>query len=129
MDVTVLSVPECPNARLLDERLAIAAAGVAGVRVTRRVIHDEQEAAALGMRGSPTLLIDGADPFAVPGEPVSLSCRLYRQADGTAAGAPPAEALCRALAASALRGPNPSLEHLMRLAPAGGRMWSGRSPG
>ena len=97
MEVIVLTVPDCPNARLLDERLAIASAGVTDLRVIRQVIHDEQEAAALGMRGSPTLLIDGADPFAAPGEPVSLSCRLYRQADGTAAGAPPTEALRRAL--------------------------------
>jgi len=97
VEVAVLTVPECPNARLVDERLAIAAAGMAEIRVVRRVIHDEREAAALGMRGSPTLLIDGADPFAAPGEPTSMSCRLYRQADGSAAGAPPAEALRRAL--------------------------------
>jgi predicted DsbA family dithiol-disulfide isomerase len=106
VDVTVLSVPECPNAPLLEERLAIATAGMAGVRVTRRVIHDEQEAAAVGMRGSPTLLIDGVDPFAAAGEPASVSCRLYRQADGSVAGAPSADALRRALADCAQPGGN-----------------------
>ena len=29
------------------------------------------------MTGSPTLLVDGADPFARPGQPPSISCRLY----------------------------------------------------
>jgi hypothetical protein len=98
VELTVLTVPRCPNAALLDERLAAALAGLPGVRVVRRVVHDEQQAAALGMHGSPTLLIGGADPFAAPGEAASLSCRLYRQADGSLAGAPPAEALRRALA-------------------------------
>ena len=66
MEVTVLTVPHCPNAGLMDERLATAISGLAGVRVTRRVVDGEQQAAALGMRGSPTLLIGGTDPFADP---------------------------------------------------------------
>ena len=100
MEVTVLTVPHCPNAGLMDERLATAVSGLAGVGVTRRVVGDEQQAAALGMRGSPTLLIGGTDPFADPGQPASLSYRLYHQADGSLAGAPPAEALRRALTAA-----------------------------
>jgi len=104
MDVTVLTVSRCPNAALLDERLAAAVVGLEGVRVVRRIVHDEREAAALGMRGSPTLLIGGADPFAAPGQPASLSCRLYRQADGSLAGAPPADALRRALVSAGQAG-------------------------
>lgn len=34
------------------------------------------------MRGSPTILIDGADPFAVGAAEPSLSCRLYETASG-----------------------------------------------
>jgi hypothetical protein len=98
VEVTVLTVPQCPNAALLDQRLVAAVAGLPGVRLVRRVVHDEQQAAALGMRGSPTLLIDGTDPFAAPGQPASMSCRLYVQADGSLAGAPPAEALRGVLA-------------------------------
>jgi hypothetical protein len=93
--VTVLAVPGCANGPLLDERLTVAAPGV---RVVRRVVGDEGEAAALGMRGSPTLLVDGVDPFATGHEPFSVSCRLYRQGDGSVAGAPPVEALRRVLA-------------------------------
>jgi hypothetical protein len=97
VELTVLSVPGCPNAALLDERLAAAAAGLPAVTVSWRVVDDEQLAAVLGMRGSPTLLIDLADPFAVPGQPAGLSCRLYPQADGSRGGAPSVESLRRAL--------------------------------
>jgi hypothetical protein len=35
--------------------------------IRHRVVTDEREAAEAGMHGSPTLLIDGVDPFAQPG--------------------------------------------------------------
>jgi hypothetical protein len=97
MEFTVLAVPDCPNVALLVRRLAIAAAGLIDVTVTRNVIGDEGQAAALGMRGSPTLLIDRSDPFAAPGQPTGLGCRLYRQVDGSLQGAPPVDSLRRAL--------------------------------
>jgi hypothetical protein len=51
--------------------------------VRRRVVADEREAVLAGMHGSPTLLIDGVDPFAAPGQAPGLACRLYRDpADG-----------------------------------------------
>jgi hypothetical protein len=93
MELTVLAVPGCPNVALLAGRLAIATAGLPGVRVIRRVVRDERQAAALGMRGSPTLLVDGEDPFAAASQPTGLGCRLYRQADGSLAGAPPVGSL------------------------------------
>ena len=40
-----------------------------------------QEALRLGMHGSPTVLIDGRDPFPTDVEQGSLSCRLYLSAD------------------------------------------------
>ena len=52
------------------------------------------------MHGSPTLLINGADPFASRGEPPSLSCRLYRDAEGRLGPAPSVAALRQALAAA-----------------------------
>ncbi|MGE5288611.1 MAG: hypothetical protein ACM3ML_15720 [Micromonosporaceae bacterium] len=97
VEVMVLTVPGCPHAALAEERLATAIAGLAGVHVIHRVVADEQDAVVLGMRGSPTILIDGSDPFASPAEGPSLSCRLYRQADGSLAGAPAAEALREAI--------------------------------
>jgi hypothetical protein len=95
VDLTVLSVPGCPNAPALDERLSGALAGLAGVTVHHRVVDSEQEAAEAGMHGSPTLLIDGVDPFAGPDARPSLSCRLY--ASGRAGGAPSVAALRQVL--------------------------------
>jgi hypothetical protein len=99
VDVTVLAIPQCQGAALLDERLAAAVSGLPGIHVTRQIITTQQEAAAAGMCGSPTLLVDGTDPFAQPGQQPSLSCRLYWQADGSLSGAPQAGELRQALAA------------------------------
>lgn len=49
------------------------------------------------MAGSPTLLLDGRDPFAPEGLQPSLSCGLYRHSDGTTDGAPSAADLHRVL--------------------------------
>jgi hypothetical protein len=49
------------------------------------------------MCGSPTLLINGVDPFAAPGQLPTLSCRLYPDATGRLEGAPPVAALRQAL--------------------------------
>ena len=97
MELTVLAVPDCPNVSVLAERLAAALAGHPDVVVRRREIASEQEAAQAGMHGSPTLLVDGVDPFAAPGQAPSLSCRLYRDATGRTEGAPSVEALRRVL--------------------------------
>lgn len=97
MELTVLTVPDCPNALVLDERLAAVLADRADVSVVRRVIEDDGDAARFGMRGSPTLLIDGVDPFAEPGVPASVSCRLYRNEDSLAQGVPSVAALRQAL--------------------------------
>jgi hypothetical protein len=97
MELTLLTVPACPNAAVFEERLSAALAGHPGAVVRRREVADEQEAAEAGMHGSPTLLVDGVDPFAAPGQPPSLSCRLYRDTAGRADGAPPVDALRRIL--------------------------------
>ncbi|MBK6014165.1 hypothetical protein [Streptomyces sp. MBT53] len=64
--ITVLTVPDCPNAPLARERIAQAldrrAADVELVEVA-----DETHAARLGMTGSPTVLIDRTDPSPAPG--------------------------------------------------------------
>ena len=100
MELTLLTVPACPNAAAFEERLAAARAGHPGAVVHRREVADEREAATAGMHGSPTLLIDGTDPFAGPDEAPSLSCRLYRDAAGRICRAPSVEALRQALAAA-----------------------------
>jgi hypothetical protein len=106
MHLTILAEATCPNAPILQDRLAAVLDGRADVSVSRRVICDEDGAARWGMRGSPTLLIDGVDPFAELGQPPSLSCRLYRDDDGRTSGAPSAGQLRQAIEqAAAMAGP------------------------
>jgi hypothetical protein len=100
MELVLLTVPDCPNAAAFEERLATVLAEHPGAAVHRRVIADEREATLAGMHGSPTLLVNGADPFATPGQPPSLSCRLYRDAPGRTGPAPSVQALRQALAAA-----------------------------
>ena len=100
MDLVLLTVPDCPNAAAFEERLAVALAGHPAAVVRRRVVGDDLEAAEAGMHGSPTLLVDGTDPFAAPGQPPSLSCRLYRDAAGRAGPVPSVQELRRAVTAA-----------------------------
>ncbi|MGX4734765.1 hypothetical protein [Kitasatospora griseola] len=96
MRITVLTVADCPNAQpTLD--LVTAALDGRPADVALVEVADESEAARLGMYGSPTVLIDGTDPFAPPGAEPGLSCRLYWHPDGTMSGLPDATALRRAL--------------------------------
>jgi hypothetical protein len=81
-----------PNAAAFEDRLAAALTGYPGAVVRRHVVADQREAAKAGMHGSPTLLIDGVDPFAPPAQPPSLSCRIYRHEAGRPSGAPSVEA-------------------------------------
>ncbi len=100
MELMLLTVPACPSAAVFEERLAAALAGHPSAVVRRREVTDDEEAADAGMHGSPTLLIDGCDPFADPGARASLSCRLYRDEAGHAGPAPSVDALRQALAAA-----------------------------
>jgi hypothetical protein len=97
MELTVLAVPGCVNAPLLEHRLAEALAGRPGVTVRRKEIADAAEAARWGMHGSPTLLIGRTDPFAAPGAVAAVACRYYRDVDGRLEGAPSVRALREAL--------------------------------
>ncbi|MCX5345084.1 hypothetical protein [Streptomyces atratus] len=97
MRIMVLTVADCPNARPALQRVTAALDG-REAQVELIEVTEEAEAARLGMYGSPTILIDGTDPFAPPEAVPSLSCRLYRDAEGTASGVPDETALRRALA-------------------------------
>ena len=89
MKLEILQVPDCPGADLLAARLAELLAGRApGFLLTRRVVTSQADAERLGMTGSPTLLADGADPFARPGQAPSVSCRLYLDENGRQSPAP-----------------------------------------
>ncbi len=96
MVVQVLFVEGCPNMDLAVARLSRAASEAeVTIEVDRRAVGDEAEAKTLGMRGSPTILIDGID-VTTGAASGSLSCRLYR-AGGRIDGAPSFDELVAAL--------------------------------
>ena len=103
MRITILTVPDCPNTPVAAGRITAALAGrPASVELVE--VTGEAEAARLGMTGSPTILLDGVDPFAAAGAVPGLSCRIYRGPDGAAAGAPSVRDLTAALSAAGAAG-------------------------
>lgn len=88
LTLQVLHVPDCPNLAPMLDRIA----RVTGVPVTTREIRTEREAAEAGMAGSPTLLVNGIDPFAEPAC-CGISCRLYRDEAGRIVPTPSTEQL------------------------------------
>ncbi len=96
MRIDILHVTDCPNVVPVLSRLREALDElriVSDVRVVEVTTTDQAE--RVGMKGLPTILIDGRDPFPAPGP--SLACRLYRNS-GVFDGAPSAEALIEVLA-------------------------------
>lgn len=53
-----------------------------GCTWTPVLVETWEEAEAHQFHGSPSLHIDGVDPFAAPGAAVGLSCRIYRTPSG-----------------------------------------------
>jgi hypothetical protein len=81
MEIDVLYVPDCPNRTTARDVVELALTQTQLTAVVReREIRTEEEAGRLGMRGSPTILIDGKDPFADGAGPAAMSCRLYPRA-------------------------------------------------
>jgi hypothetical protein len=83
-DVRLLYFEDCPNWRVAEARLkeALVSVGADPETVTYEQVTTLEQAEALGFRGSPTILVDGTDPFAEPDAPAGLTCRIYRTAMG-----------------------------------------------
>jgi len=97
MDIALLYFDDCPNWKVVDERLSAIAAERAELTVTRHLVETLEEAERVGFHGSPSILVDGVDVFAEPDAGVGLSCRVYRTPAGLA-GTPTVEQLRTALA-------------------------------
>ena len=69
------------------------------VVVRKHLVDTVEEAERVGFLGSPTILIDGHDPFATPGATPGLSCRVYAT-DAGMTGSPTVVQLREALAAA-----------------------------
>ncbi len=95
MEVELLFWAGCPShpAALAELRAALGGA----VPVVVREIATEEQAVAERFPGSPTIRVDGVDLFPVD-DPPSLSCRVYRLADGRFSPTPDPGLLREALA-------------------------------
>ena len=99
MDLRVRYISDCPHRELAAQRVreALDRSGCVNLDVQHEHVTSEEHAAQLDFRGSPTILIDGHDPFTDPHGTVGMSCRQYRTARGIE-GAPSVEQLVAALA-------------------------------
>ena len=73
--------PSHPQA-LADLRAAMAGLGLDPEAVVVREVDTDERAGREGFVGSPTIRIDGVDIVDPGGEPVALTCRIYRRRDG-----------------------------------------------
>ena len=76
MEVRILYFDDCPNVGLAEERVRDLAAGDPEIRVARQRVADPADAAAAGLHGSPTILIEGVDPFVEAGTGASWDCQV-----------------------------------------------------
>lgn len=95
-EVTLRYVDGCPNWEHTDRRLRELQAGI-GFELGYEQVDTPDEAERLGFAGSPTVLVDGVDPFATGPAPSGLACRLYATPEGPQ-GSPTYEQLREVLA-------------------------------
>ena len=86
MRVELFYFDGCPSWTVAEERLteALRTLGRDDVTVERWLVETAEQAEQVGFTGSPTIRIDGTDPFATGTELVGLTCRVYRTPDGLA---------------------------------------------
>lgn len=96
MDVVLQYFDDCPNWKRTATHLDALAAEVPGLVVSLQRVETTEEAERLNFRGSPSILVDGVDPFAPDDAPAGLACRVYPTPHGPA-GSPTLEQLRTAI--------------------------------
>ena len=99
MDVRVVYFDGCPHWEVAEQRLrtALERVGRGGERINHDLVATAEDAERLGFIGSPTILVDGLDPFATGGEQPALACRVFSTPEGRS-GSPTVEQLVEVLA-------------------------------
>jgi hypothetical protein len=97
MKVTIRYFDGCPNWKEADARLreAFVATGTEA-EIVFEPVETQEEAERLRFAGSPTILLDGADPFPAETQSFGLTCRVYRTEVGNE-GSPSVEQFVSAL--------------------------------
>ncbi|MGO4597721.1 thioredoxin family protein [Terrabacter sp. 2RAF25] len=95
--VTLQYIDGCPSWTVARDNLEAAARELGvGLEVTEQRVGTVEDAERLGFVGSPTILLDGVDPFATSGARPALACRLYASPAGPS-GSPTVAQLVAAL--------------------------------
>ena len=85
MRLQIVYIDGCPNWQVAYARLREALQSLgAHIEVERVEIRTTTDADVWRFHGSPSLLMNGHDPFASPSAPVGLACRLYTTPAGLA---------------------------------------------
>lgn len=100
MEIRLQYFEGCPNWETTAEHLQTILEEGHAATVVHELIPDHATAEARGFRGSPTVLVDGVDPFPDDSRPVGLSCRVYRTETGLA-GSPSLDQLRNAIVEAA----------------------------
>jgi len=84
MNITIQYFDGCPHWKLADQRVQAVVRRLdrSDVRLDHQLIDSPEAAERERFRGSPTILIDGRDPFASKDQLFGLSCRVYETEDG-----------------------------------------------
>lgn len=97
--VRLLYAEGCSHWRTAQARLfeALDRLDMGEVTVDCDVVRTPEDAERVGFKGSPTILLDGWDPFPPPSPPVGLSCRVF-ETDAGQGHSPSVEQLVSAFA-------------------------------
>lgn len=98
MDVVLRYFSGCPNWRVAADRVreALLVVGVDDAVITLEEVETREDAVRLDFHGSPSIIVNGHDPFAREGAPVGLVCRIYSTESGPQ-GAPSVRQLAEAM--------------------------------
>ncbi len=99
LEVRVQYVADCPHWQLAEARTraALNDLGHRGVVVVLEPVQSVDDALRLAFRGSPTVLVNGEDPFPDRDGAIGLCCRRYLTENGLE-GAPSVQQLTAELA-------------------------------
>ena len=84
MRVELLYFEACPHWAEADARLvqALTSLGRHDIKVERRQVETATQAEEFGFTGSPTIRVDGRDPFSSGEQHAGLACRVYSTPEG-----------------------------------------------
>lgn len=82
--ITIQYFDGCPHWTLADQRVeaVLRRLDMHEVKVAHELIDSPEAAERAQFRGSPTVLVNGRDPFAREDQPFGLNCRVYETEEG-----------------------------------------------